>query len=85
MVNVSGRLIDYWTGKPIVGATVMFGSVLATTNENGEYNVPSLSPSKYTVTIIHKDYERTTITADLSSEGAYTIEPIRVKPIFKAL
>jgi len=85
MVNVSGKIVDYWTGKPVSGATVMFNDILGTTNENGDYQILNVSPAVYNITIIHKDYERTVITADLRVTADATVDPIKIKPIFKAL
>ena len=86
MVNVSGKIVNFWTGKPVSSATVMFNDILGTTNENGDYQILNASPDVYNITIIHKDYERTVITADLRITAAEaTVDPIRIKPIFKAL
>ena len=91
MVNAVGKIVDYWTGKPIVGATILLGTqTLATTNSSGEYQISQIAPSIYQLTILHRDYERTVRTVDLRSTlpsgvETLTIEDIRVKPIFKAL
>jgi hypothetical protein len=86
MVNVTGKIVNYWTGKPVSNATVMFNDILGTTNENGDYLILNVSPAVYNITIIHKDYERTVITADLRITAAEaTVDPIKIKPIFKAL
>jgi len=85
MVDVKGKVVNYWTGKPISNATVMVNNKIATTNENGEYTIEGLIPSLYNITILHMNYERTVVRADLRVEGAYTIGDIRVKPIFRAL
>lgn len=85
MVSVTGKVVEYWSGKPVSEATVMFNSAIATTDNEGNYRLDNLPTALYTMTIIHKDYERTVVSADLRIEQAYTADTIKIKPIFKAL
>lgn len=85
MSSVSGTVVDYFTGRPIIGATVLFGNFMATTDANGNFSLTNLPPTNYTITVIHKDYETTPFSADLSVNQAYSFEPFKIKPIFRAL
>jgi len=85
MVNVSGQVTDYFTGRPVPDATVIFNTAIATTDVNGNFILQGLPPDAYTITIVHRDYEQTILSSDLRVEQAYAFAPFRIKPIFKVL
>ena len=85
MSDVSGRIVNFFNGNPVVGATVMFGEHMATTDANGNFFFQNLPPAVYEILIIHRDFEKTMASSDLRVNQAYTLAPIRVKPIFRAL
>lgn len=85
MSDVHGKVTDFFTGRPIAGATVMFGSRIVTTDGNGDFTLTDLPPTFYEILVVHKDYERTPFQADLTVNQPYVFEPFRIKPIFRAL
>lgn len=84
MSDATGQVIEEWTGKPVSFATVKFNSFIATTDAEGKFQI-SVPSGSYNVEIIHRDYELTKFPVILPTEEAYTIDPFRVKPIFRAL
>lgn len=85
MSDVSGQVTDYFTGRPVVGATILFGNYIATTDVNGNYFLVNLPIGTYTIKILHRDYETTFSSMNLTIDQAYTLKALRIKPIFRAL
>jgi len=84
MSDVTGQVVNFWTGKPISFATVKFNSFIATTDAEGKFNIV-VPPDTYNIEVIHRDYELTKFSANIRTEQAYGVGILKVKPIFKAL
>lgn len=55
--EVSGRILDQATNRPITDAQVRAGDQTATTNANGRYTLTGLKPDQYVLSVIHPDYD----------------------------
>jgi len=85
MVSITGKVVNYWTGNPVANVTVNLSGHLVNTDSNGEYSIDGIFPANYTVQVTHRDYEPLQFPLNLTVENRYSIEAIRIKPIFKAL
>lgn len=85
MVSITGKVVNYWTAKPIGNVTVNLGGYIVNTDSNGEYTISGVAPANYTVQVTHRDYEPLQFPLNLSVENNYAIDVIKIKPVFKAL
>jgi len=81
---IEGRVVEYYTGRPIPNALVTVDSISTVTDSQGRFRV-ELAPRVYRVTIYHKDFETVTLTANLLTVAALNLGDIRVKGILRPL
>lgn len=75
MPTVRGKVVDYNTGRPVVGASVSVAGRTTRTNSNGEFIV-SAPAGDYTITVSHRDYTPTPRMLNLTVDQTITIRMI---------
>jgi len=83
--DLRGSVVDYFTGQPVRGASVLLDDVFSATDPMGRFSFVDVESRRYALRVLHRDYEEYRTTVDLSRPGFYEMPPIRIKPIFKAL
>ena len=83
--NLSGRVVNYFTGQPVVGAVVSIDGISTGTDVDGRFQFIAVESRVHTLKVLHRDYESHQMFVDLSRPGSYALEPVRVKPIFYPL
>jgi uncharacterized membrane protein len=81
MPRIVGRVIEKWSGVPVVNAVVNIGGSTYLTNNNGYFDA-EVQAGNVSITAMHKNYETESALAALT-EGAEII--IELKPIVGAL
>jgi hypothetical protein len=88
--NISGRVIDKRTGKPLAGANVMLADASggAATNQNGHFIIPKLIPGYHKITIMYVGYKPVEqivwVPADAVASLNFSLPPkaVLVEPIY---
>lgn len=83
--NINGTVINYFSNQPIPAALVKVSDYTTYTDSNGRFSFNNLPSKSYLLTIEKPNHEIYSMTLNLSTAGSYSIDPIKVKPIFKAL
>jgi len=85
MATIEGRVVEYYTGRPIPGVLVTIDGIATVTDYRGIFRVTDLPPRVYRVEIVHRDFERVSLTANLLRVASLNMGDIRVKGILKPL
>lgn len=78
--SLQGRVVEFYTAQPIPDATVRLNGHLTTTNQRGTFRFTRVPSRRYTITVLHRDFERKTVPVDLTKPESYRLgEPIKMK------
>jgi hypothetical protein len=88
--NITGRVIDRRTGKPLAGANVMLADASggAATNKTGHFIIPKLTPGFHRITITYVGYKPVQDTIWVPSSATASLnfslppKPVLVEPIY---